>query len=137
MITKICDEMQIYQIYKVLDWNVLDFQYDRSVLRLVEVFYINMLLQINYLLKIRLIQHNNTILKRFKKTKTKQNKKTCSDIDVKVTHMTRKICNEMYIYQIYQVLDWMLLDFQYDRSVLGSRRCFVLIRLYKVIICSK
>ena len=63
MITKICDKMQIYQIYKVLD-----FQYDRSVLRLVEVFYINMLLQINYLLKIRLIQNNTTILKRFKKT---------------------------------------------------------------------
>ena len=59
--------MQIYQIYKVLDWKVLDFQYDRSVLRLVEVFYINMLLQINYLLKIRLIQNNTTILKRFKK----------------------------------------------------------------------
>ena len=91
---------------------------------------INMLLQINYLLKIRLIQYN---LKTLKKTKNK----TCSDIDVKVTYMTRKICNEIYIYQIYQVLDWMVLDFQYDRSVLGSRRCFVLIRLYKVIICSK
>ena len=75
MITKICDEMQIYQIYKVLDWKVLDFQYDRSVLRLVEVFYINMLLQINYLLKIRLIQNNNTILKRFKKKKKRKKTK--------------------------------------------------------------